>query len=104
MPRFAATTGRWTRGTGRQQVRVFRPAVVEHLNLHPDVRGVSLERRANADAVVRVLRQPELEAEDEVRVFPVREQVAAVLLRREEDAVLHLIAVAGLVGAPRLVP
>ena len=81
----------------RLQLGVLRAAVVQHLNLHADIRRITLERSADADAVVGVLGQLELEPQDEVGVFLLGEEVAAVFLRREEDAVLDLITLAGLV-------
>ena len=82
------------------ELRVLRAAVVEHLDLHPDVRGVAHERRADPDAVVRVLGQLDVEAQNEVRVFLLGVQVSAVFLRGEEDAVRDLVALARLFSAP----
>jgi hypothetical protein len=47
----------------RPEVLVLRAAVVQHLDLDTRVRGVSLEWSADADAVVGVRRQPEVEPE-----------------------------------------
>ena len=81
----------------RLELRVLRAAVVEDLNLHADVGGVALERRADADAVVGVLGQLEVELEDEVPVLLLGEEVAAVFLGGEQHTVFDLVALAGLV-------
>ena len=87
---------------------VLRPAVVEHLDLDPDIGCVPFERRADADAVVRVFGQLDVEAEDEISILFLGVQVSAVLLRGEEDAVLDLITFArsilGTAGTPAIDP
>ncbi len=81
----------------RLQLRIFRPAIVEDLDLDAGVGGVALERRADADAVVGVRGQAHVEAEDEVGVFLLGVTIAAVLLGGEQDAFLHLVALAAAV-------
>ena len=57
---------------------------------------MAAERHADADAVVAVLLDLELEPQDEVAVFLLRKQHTAVCLRAEDHAVLNLIARPGL--------
>ena len=74
-----------------QQIRVHGAAVVQHLALHAHVGGVALERGADADAVVAVGEQLELEAEHEIAVLFLREQIAAAIRGTVQYAVLRHI-------------
>jgi len=82
------------------QVPILGTAVVEHLDLDPGVGRVPLEGGANADSVVGVLGELDLELQDEVFVLLLGVEVATVFRRREEHAVLDLVALARTVLGP----
>ena len=61
-------------------ILLFGGIVVEDLQFHADVGSVPFERRADAEAIVRPLLQLELEAENEIAILFLREQIAAAPL------------------------
>ena len=78
---------------GGLELGVFRIGVVEDLHLHAAVGQAALgKRRADGDAVVGPGLQLELEAEDEVAVVALREEVAAPALGAIQHPVLHAVA------------
>jgi len=79
----------------RAQVRVLRRAVIEDLQLHAVVRGVALQRRADAHAVVAPGLELELEAEDEIRVLLLGQHHPAAFGGADQVAVLDGILAAG---------
>ena len=79
------------------KVLVPRAAVVEHLNFHPGIRGVALRGRADADAVVGVGSQLELEAKNKVAVLFFGVKIAAVVNGAVDGAILDGVALAELV-------
>ena len=81
----------------RLQAGVLRSTIIEDLNLDAGIRRITHQRRADADAVVGVLGQLDVEPQHEVRVLFLGIKVAAVLLGREDHAVLDLVALSGLV-------
>ena len=85
----------------RLEAPVHRRAVLEDLELHPDVGGVALERGADAEPVVGGRGQLELEAEDEVGVLLLRVQVPPAALGTDDDLPV-LGGVAGEVAGPAL--
>src|SRR5260370_3494083 len=66
-------------------------AVIEDLYLHALVRSVPLERRANADAVVRSFKQAELETQNEVRILFCSKQISATIRGTNQKAVFDYI-------------
>ena len=74
------------------QTGVFGMAVVENLELHALEGGGALDRRADAQAVVRPGRQPEVEPEDKVAELTLREQVATDALRGADLPIDHPVA------------
>jgi hypothetical protein len=76
---------------------VLRAAIVQHLDLYADVSGVAFQWRPDADAVIGVLGQTDIEAKNEVRILFLRIQVSTVFLRRINDTIVDLVALARLV-------
>jgi hypothetical protein len=66
---------------------VLRIVVIEDLDLHPNVRCITLVGSADADPIIRPRSQFELEPENEVRVGLFGKQVPAAFLRTNDHAV-----------------
>src|SRR5262245_39652562 len=57
----------------RLNIGVFRRLIIEHLDLHPKRRRLTLQWRANSNTVVTARLQFEFQSQDEIRKFPLRE-------------------------------
>ncbi len=68
--------------------------VIEDLNLHAAVSDIALERRADTDTVVAARLHPELEAEDEIGVFLLRQEIATAVRRANEQTIFHDVTAA----------
>ncbi len=66
--------------------------VIEDLNLHALVGGVAFEGRADADPVIGCVGQLEVEAQNEISVLGLREEVSVTIRRRDEEPIFDEVA------------
>ena len=68
--------------------------MIENLNFHAFVGGIAFVRGTDADAVVRSFGEQEFETENEIRIFFLREEIAAAVFRADDMAAPYDIACA----------
>src|SRR5437016_4246466 len=76
---------------------IRRPRIIQHLNLHPLIRRIPGQWRANANAVVGILRELKFKPQNKVAVLFFRVQVPAVVEGAINRSILDAIPLATLI-------